>query len=167
MSSDVRSNMDKFSYSFDFGPQPAFLIDAWFKRAIGPVLLISIVFFPLCLITSHWVTRYIFPSIAAGAIIIFIGIYLHRRQIAIKRIKSIKNSVFHYEIDDIGIHFVNEMGDGVIKWGFKGKLAPTKKFILLQSNEIGLIPLPIETPPYIKSFIESKLGSNKSLNLAG
>ena len=59
------------------------------------------------------------------------------------------------------------MGDGVIKWGFKGKLVPTKKFILLQSNEIGLIPLPIETPPYIKSFIESKLGSNKSLNLAG
>ena len=127
------------------------------------MLLISIIFFPLCSITSHWVTKFIFPSIAAGAIIIFIGIYLHRRQIAINRIKNIKNSIFHYEIDDLGIHFVNEIGDGVIKWGFKGKLIPLKKFILLQSNEIGLIPLPINTPPEIKAFIESQLRSNKSL----
>jgi len=155
--------MNKFAYSFDFGPKPSFIIDAWFKKAIGPVLLISIIFFPLCLITSHWITKFIFPSIAAGAIIIFLGVYIHRRQLAINRIKKINNSVFNYEIDDTGIHFVNEIGDGVIKWGFKGKLIPLKNFILLQSNEIGLIPLPVDTPPEIKDFIESQLRSNKSL----
>lgn len=159
--------MDKFTYTFDFGSKPAFIIDAWFRKAIGPVLLISIIFFPLCSITSHWITKFVFPSIAAGAIIIFIGIYMHRRQLSIRRVKNIKNSVFHYEIDEMGIHYRNEIGDGVIKWGFKGKLIPLKKFILLQSNDIGLIPIPIDTPLEIIAFIESQLGSKKSLNLTG
>jgi hypothetical protein len=155
--------MEKFTFTFDFGPKPAFIIDAWFKRAIGPVLIISVIFFPLCAFTSHWVTKFIFPSIAVGAIIIFIGIYLHRRQLSIRRIKNIKNSVFHYEIDKEGIHFNNDIGDGVIKWGFKGKLIPLKKFILLQSNEIGLIPLPRDTPREMLTFMESQLKSAKRL----
>ncbi len=28
--SDVRSIMDKYAYTFDFGTKPAFIIDAWF-----------------------------------------------------------------------------------------------------------------------------------------
>ncbi len=155
--------MDKFAYTFDFGTKPAFIIDAWFKRAFVPVLVISIIFFPLCALTSHWITKYILPSIAAGVIIIFIGIYVYRRQLSIRRIKNIRNSVFRYEIDEIGIRFENDIGDGVLKWGFKGKLIPLKKFILLQSNEIGLIPLPIDTPPDILAFMENKLRSNKRL----
>ena len=155
--------MDKFAYTFDFGTKPAFIIDAWFKKTFGPVLVISIIFFPLCAFTSHWITKFIFPSIAAGAIIIFIGIYVYRRQLSIQRIKNIKNSVFHYEIDKTGIRYENDLGDGVIKWGFKGKLIPLKKFILLQSNEIGLIPLPVDTPPAILTFIGNQLRADKRL----
>lgn len=153
--------MEKFAYTFDFGPKPAFIIDAWFKRAIGPVLILSIIFFPLCAFTSHWVTKFIFPSIAVGAIIIFLGIYVHRRQLSIRRVKNIKNPVFRYKIDEEGIRFKNDLGDGVIKWGFKGKLIPLKKIILLQSNEIGLIPLPLDTPREILTFMESQFRSNK------
>jgi hypothetical protein len=149
--------MDTFKYTFDFGPKPAFIIDAWFKRAFWPVLLISIIFFPLCTFTSHWLTKYIFPSIAVGAIIVYIGLYVYRRQLAVQRVKNIKNSLFHYEIDTTGIHYKNDMGEGIIKWGFKGKLIMLKEFILLQSNEIGLIPLPIDTPTEIIAFIEKQL----------
>jgi hypothetical protein len=155
--------MNTFTYTFDFGAKPAFLIDAWFKKAVGPVLVISIIFFPLTTFTSHWITKFIFPSIAAGAIIIFIGIYVYRRQISIRRIKHIKNSVFQYEINDIGIRYQNELGEGIIKWGFKGKLIRLKKFFLLQSNEIGLLPIPVDTPPEILTFVEDQLKSNKEL----
>ena len=155
--------MDKFAYTFDFGAKPAFIIDAWFKRAFGPVLAISVIFFPLCAISSHWVTNLIFPSISIGAITIFVGIYVFRRHVAIRRVKNISNKVFRYKIDDLGICFENDLGDGVLKWGFKGKLIPLRKFILLQSNEIGLIPLPIDTPAEILTFIENKLRSNKSI----
>lgn len=75
---------------------------------------------------------------------------------------NIKDTVFRYEIDEVGIHYENDIGNGVLKWGFHGKLIPLKKFILLQSNEIGLIPLPSNTPPEILTFIEIQLRSNKS-----
>ena len=155
--------MDKFAYTFDFGIKPAFIIDAWFKKAFLPVFIISIILFPLCAFTLHNITKFIIPSIAVGAIIIFVGVYVYRRHLAIRRVKNISNKVFSYEIDSQGIHFHNDLGDGVLKWGFKGKLIPFKKFILLQSNEIGLIPLPIDTPPEILTLMESKLRSNKSL----
>ena len=155
--------MDKYSYTFDFGTKPTFIIDAWFRTAFGPVLVVSGVFFPLCAITSHWITKFVFPSIAGGAIIIFVGIYLYRRHVSIRRIKNIEDSVFHYEIDTIGIHFRNEIGEGVLKWGFKGRLIPKKTFILLQSSEIGFIPLPIDTPPEILSFIKDQFAPKKRL----
>jgi hypothetical protein len=147
----------KHEYSFDFGPKPSFIYDAWFIKAMGPVLLLSLIFFPLCAISDFWITRVVFPSIAAGAITIFIGIYLYRRVISKRRIKGLSNTVFNYTIDDEGIHYDNELGSGVLRWGFKGKLIPLKNFILLQSSEVGLLPLPADLPEKFLSEIRERL----------
>jgi len=149
--------MNKFSYTFDFGKKPAFVIDAWFKRSLGPMLLISAILFPMCATRCDWLTRYVFPSIAAGAIILYLGVYIFRRQLAVRRVRKIKNTVFSYEINETGIQFDNDIGSGVIKWGFKGRLIPLKNFILLQSNEMGLIPLPLDTPAETIAFIKDQL----------
>ncbi len=149
--------MEKFEYTFDFGPQPAIVIDAWFRKALLPIGALFVCALLLATLSHYWFTRFIIPSIAAGALIIFIGLYIYRRQLAIRRIRKIKSAIFHYKIDDSGIHFDNEIGTGTIKWGFKGKLIPGKKFILLQSPEMGLIPIPAETPPEILKEIKSKL----------
>ncbi|MEN8188774.1 MAG: hypothetical protein ABFS19_02925 [Thermodesulfobacteriota bacterium] len=122
-----------------------------------PVLAVAVVIFPLSTFTSHWYAKLVLPSIAAGALIVFTGIYLYRRQLSIRRMKNVKDSVFHYEIDELGIHFKNELASGVLKWGFKGKLITLKEFILLQSNEIGFIPLPLDTPDDALILIKNKL----------
>ena len=149
--------MEKFEYNFDFGPKPAIVSDAWFKKALLPIGTLVVCAFLLGTLSHYWFTRFIIPSIAAGALIIFVGLYLYRRQLAIRRIEGTKSAIFHYKIDDSGIHFDNEIGTGTIKWGFKGKLIPSKRFILLQSPEMGLIPIPAETPPEVLQGIKSKL----------
>lgn len=97
------------------------------------------------------------PSTGAGTVIIFIGLYLYKRQIATRRIEKVDNTHFRYKIDDLGIHYDNEMGSGLIKWGFKGKLLPNKEFILLQSPEMGPIPIPLNTPSDVIAHTKDKL----------
>lgn len=147
----------KYEYQFDFAPNPAFIFDAWFRKAIMPVLLLSLIFFPLCAVSDFWVARVVFPSVAAGAIIIFIGIYLYRRHLSRRRVNSMRSKIFYYAIDDDGLHYDNELGKGVLRWGFKGKLVPMKHFILLQSSEIGLLPLPKDLPVEVQAMVEEKL----------
>lgn len=146
-----------YEYSFDFGENPSFVIDAWFKKAILPVLALCVVFFPLCYFSSFWITRLLLPAIAIGALVIFFGVVFYRRLIARQRISNITNTVFNYRIDNQGLHFDNEIAAGVLKWGFKAKLIPLKNFILLQSHEFGPLPLPADIPEEVLAFVESKL----------
>lgn len=146
-----------YEYSFDFGPNPSFIYDAWFKKAMGPVLLLSLLLFPLSALSQFWAVRLVIPSIAAGAITLFIGIYLYRRTLSRRRVRRLQQKVFHYRIDDEGIHYANELGSGVLRWGFKGKLIPVKEFILLQSPEVGLLPLPRDIPADLLCAIGERL----------
>jgi len=146
-----------FSYNFDFGPRPSFLIDAWFRKAVVPVALLSALLFPLSALSDIWFARIAIPSTAAGAITIFLGIYLYRRSISIKRVRKMENTQFHYTIDDEGIHYSNELGRGLLRWGFKGKIIPMQRVTLLQSSEIGLLPLPSDAPAEVIAFINNRL----------
>ena len=147
----------RYEYEFDFGPNPSFIIDGWFMKIIGKIFLLCVVLFALCAFSPYMLARVVIPAIAIGALIIFFGVFLFRRNVARRRIANVENTVFRYAIDEEGIHYDNEIGAGLIKWGFKGKLLPLKTFIMLQSNEIGLLPVPLEAPPDVLAMVREKL----------
>lgn len=146
-----------YEYSFDFDPNPGFIYDAWFLKSLKPLLLLSLLLFPLSYFSDFWITHLVIPSIAAGAIILFVGLYLYRRILSQRRLRGVADTRFHYRIDDEGIHYDNALGRGLLRWGFKGKLYRVNTFILLQSSEVGLLPLPADTPAEVLAKIESQL----------
>ena len=151
-----------YSYEFDFGPRPGFLIDTWFRWAIRPVLLLCLLFFPLTYYSHWWAARTVLPGIVVGALLVFVGVYLFRRNLAVRRVKSMNDKVFRYTIDDEGIRFANELANGVLRWGFKGRIVRRRKLIMLLSSEVGLLPIPVEIPDTVLQEVRSRLSNKRT-----
>jgi hypothetical protein len=146
-----------YSYEFDFGNNPGFLIDAWFHYAIRPIVILCLIFFPIAYSSEWWVSRTVLPAVVIGALLVFVGVYLFRRALAVRRVRGLGNTVFRYTIDDQGIHFDNELANGVLRWGFKGRLVRRKHLIMLQSSEVGLLPLPVDIPEEVLQGVKDRL----------
>ncbi len=146
-----------YAYTFDFGPKPSVLWDAWFMRVFRPVIALFGLMLCIGFVADLGVWRFVLPAIAGGAIALFAGVWWLRRRIAKQRIGRLSNTVFEYVIDDEGIHFKNEMASGLLKWGFRGKIVAFRDFYLLQSSELGVIPLPRDLPDEVRVFLKQKL----------